>query len=249
MSTVLVGCSGWSYPHWREPVYARRPSGEWLELYAQMFPTTEVNASFYRLPSARMVEGWAQRSPKGFVFAVKVSRYLTHVRRLRDAAEGLETLVERVRPLTDAGKLGPFLWQLPPTFRRDDDRLAETLSGLAAGRHCFEFRHPSWFCKPVERLLSDAGAALVFADHPDRSYQTFEPTADWVYVRLHHGHRGRRGNYSESELQEWAKRIRRWRRRHDVYAYFDNDWEAFAVGNARRLRELLGLPAAGAESP
>jgi uncharacterized protein YecE (DUF72 family) len=239
MPTTLIGCSGWSYPHWREPVYRRRPSGEWLERYAEMFPTTEVNNTFYRLPSERMVQGWAERSPAGFLFAIKVSRYLTHVRRLRDAGEGLGLLLERLAPLTQAGKVGPFLWQLPPTFRRDDDRLAEALAQLPAGRHCFEFRHESWFCEPVERILAGAGAALCFADHPERTYQTFEPTADWVYVRLHHGHRGRRGNYSESELREWAGRIREWGEKRDAYVYFDNDWEAFAVGNAARLRRLL----------
>jgi uncharacterized protein YecE (DUF72 family) len=243
MSTILVGCSGWSYPHWRDPVYARRPSGEWLERYAEMFPTTEVNATFYRLPGERMVRGWAQRSPDGFVFSIKVSRYLTHVRRLQDAGEGLALLLERLAPLADAGKLGPFLWQLPPTFKRDDDRLAAALAGLPAGRHCFEFRHESWFCEPVERLLAGAGAALVFADHPERGYQTFEPTADWVYVRFHHGRRGRRGNYAESELRAWAERIGGWGARRDVYAYFDNDWEGFAVRNALRMRKLLGLPA------
>jgi uncharacterized protein YecE (DUF72 family) len=239
MPTTLVGCSGWSYPHWRDPVYKRRPSGEWLERYAEMFPTTEVNATFYRLPTVRMVQGWADRSPAGFVFAIKVSRYLTHVRRLRDAGDGLGLLRERLAPLTAAGKVGPFLWQLPPTFRRDDDLLATTLAELPPGRHCFEFRHPSWFCEPVERLLAGANAALVFADTPERTFQTFEPTADWVYIRLHRGRRGRRGNYSETELEEWAERIRGWGRRHDVYAYFDNDWEAFAVGNARRLTALL----------
>jgi uncharacterized protein YecE (DUF72 family) len=241
MGDVLLGCSGWSYPHWRDPVYHRRPAGEWLERYAEMFPTTEVNNTFYRLPSERMVRGWAERSPDGFVFAIKVSRYLTHVRRLREAGEGLGLLLERIAPLTDAGKVGPFLWQLPPTFKRDDDRLAAALAELPGGRHCFEFRHESWFCEPVERLLAGAGAALVFADHPERTYQTFEPTADWVYVRLHYGHRGRRGNYSESELEEWTKRIRGWSRDRDVYVYFDNDWEAFAVANALRMRALLGL--------
>ncbi len=240
--TVLIGCSGWSYAHWREPVYERRPEREWLARYAQLFPTVEVNASFYRLPAARMVQGWAERSPDGFLFSVKVSRYLTHIRRLRDVGDGVRTLVDRMRPLSDAGKLGPYLWQLPESFHRDDDRLAGALAAMPDGRNAFEFRHPSWFCEPVFELLSAAGAALVVGDDPRRRFQTLEPTADWMYLRFHHGSRGVRGNYSPRELEEWAGRIRVWRGRGDVYAYFNNDWEAFAVRNALRLQELLRGP-------
>jgi uncharacterized protein YecE (DUF72 family) len=241
---VLVGCSGWSYQHWRGPVYEGRPNGQWLGQYARMFPTVEVNASFYRLPSAGMVQGWADRSPPRFVFAVKVSRYLTHVRRLRDVADGVCRLTDRMRPLHEAGKLGPYLWQLPETFHRDDDRLAEAIAAMPPGRNAFEFRHPSWFCRPVCEMLSEAGVALVVGDHPKRRFQTLEPTTDWMYVRFHHGARGVRGNYSPAELESWAERIRCWRRRGDVYAYFNNDWEAFAVRNAQRLQQLVGASSA-----
>jgi uncharacterized protein YecE (DUF72 family) len=247
--TVLIGCSGWSYPHWREPVYERRPQREWLARYAELFPTVEVNASFYRLPSARMVQGWADRSPDGFTFAVKVSRYLTHVRRLREIADGAARLAERMRPLADAGKLGPYLWQLPENFHRDDDRLAQALAALPDGRNAFEFRHPSWFCTPVFDLLAGAGAALVVGDHPQRRFQTLEPTADWMYVRFHYGSRGVRGSYTPKELEGWAERIRGWRRRGDVYAYFNNDWEAFAVRDAQRLRDLLASSGHGRHHP
>ena len=236
---IRIGCSGWSYQHWREPVYAGHPSSEWLTRYAQMFPTVEVNATFYRLPTLRAVTGWAARSPSGFVFAVKVSRYLTHVSHLLDAREGGARLRARIEPLAKSGKLGPLLWQLPETFRRDDERLAVALEAMPDMRNCFEFRHPSWFCEPVRERLAAAGAALVFADHPKRRFQTFDPTTDWVYLRFHHGSRGVRGGYSTRELEDWAARIRDWSAHGDVYAYFNNDWEAFAVRDAGRLSRML----------
>jgi uncharacterized protein YecE (DUF72 family) len=237
---IRVGCSGWSYEHWRAPVYGGAPPRTWLAQYAERFDTVEINSTFYRLPRRSAVATWAEETPAGFCFAVKVSRYLTHIRRLRDGGAGLELLLERIQPLADAGKLGPLLWQLPATFRRDDDRLAATLDELpAALRHCFEFRHPSWFAPDVLELLRRHDAALVVGDHPERPFQTQAATAGWRFVRFHHGHRGRRGNYSIRELEEWARRIRGWSRTGDVYAYFNNDWEAFAVKNAERLARLL----------
>ena len=134
-----------------------------------------------------------------------------------------------------------MLWQLPESFHRDDDRLAGALDALPAGRHCFEFRHESWFAPEVYALLRDRGAALVIGDMPERPFQTHEMTADWTFVRFHHGARGRRGNYSESELETWAERIAGWRERVEVYAYFNNDWEGFAVRNGLWLRRRLGV--------
>jgi len=246
---TLIGCSGWSYAHWRDPVYDGAPAGRWLGLYAERFPTVEVNASFYWLPTLRMAQGWAERASDGFVFAVKMSRYVTHIRRLRDVPANVALLMRRIEPLAAAGKLGPLLWQLPESFPRDDERLAAALRALPGGRNCFEFRHPSWFCPEVRKLLADAGAALVVGDHPQRAFQTLEPTADWMYVRFHHGARGRRGNYSETELREWARRIRGWGRRGDVYVYFNNDWEGFAVRNAERLQALLAELSRSASAP
>jgi uncharacterized protein YecE (DUF72 family) len=234
---VRIGCSGWNYADWREPVYGGAPPSRWLGLYAQLFDTVEVNATFYRLPTRAAVERWAEQTPPGFVFAVKASRYLTHVRRLRDLGRGVERFTAPLEPLATAGKLGPVLWQLPETFRRDDERLAAALGRLPPGQHAWEFRHPSWFAADVYALLRDHGAALVIGDSPDRPFQERVLTAPWTYVRFHHGRRGRRGNYSETELREWAG----WLAGLDVpaWAYFNNDWEAFAVRNARRLRALL----------
>ncbi len=250
---IRLGCSGWSYEDWRGPVYEAAPPRTWLARYAERFDTVEVNSTFYRLPRRSAAAAWADQTPDGFCFAVKVSRYATHIRRLRDAGASLEKLLERIQPLADAGKLGPLLWQLPRTFTRDDERLAGALGELPRDlRHGFEFRHPSWFAAPVMDILRDHDAALVIGDHPKRPFQTTARTAGWSFVRLHYGHRGRRGNYSERELESWARRIRALARAGDVFAYFNNDWEAFAVKNAEQLERLLAAgrvaPAAGASS-
>jgi uncharacterized protein YecE (DUF72 family) len=174
------------------------------------------------------------------VFAVKASRYLTHVKRLEGIREGVGRFYERIDPLIAAGRLGPVLWQLPENFRRDDDRLSATLELLPPGMHAFEFRHRSWFAAPVYELLRSHGAALVIGDHPERPFQSYEATASWRYVRFHYGRRGRRGNYSRAELQQWAGRLDRWRDAgEELYLYFNNDWEAFAVRDAEALGQML----------
>jgi uncharacterized protein YecE (DUF72 family) len=242
MPRARIGCSGWNYADWRGRLYPEGlGTGRWLERYAEVFDTVEVNSTFYRLAKPDAVRRWLEQTPDGFVFAVKGSRYLTHVRRLRSMREGVERFYEAIEPLARSPKMGPVLWQLPANFRRDDELLAQTLEVLPEGRHCFEFRHESWFTREVYALLRSHGVALVIGDHPKWPFQTHEMTAEWTYVRLHHGRRGRRGNYSRSELDEWVERIRRWRRRRAVFVYFNNDWNGFAVDNARYvLRRLDG---------
>jgi uncharacterized protein YecE (DUF72 family) len=239
---IRVGCSGWNYADWRERVYPKGlPPSKWLEHYATFFDTVEVNNTFYRLPRVEAVARWVEQSPPRFVFAVKASRYLTHVKRLRELGDGLERFYAHIAPLARSPKMGPVLWQLPRTFKRDDERLAGALEALPPGRHCFEFRHESWFVNETYELLRRHQAALVIGDHPQRPFQTHELTADWTFIRFHYGHRGRNGNYSERELEEWAARIEDWRRRVDVYAYFNNDWMGFAVRNGLLLKKLLRL--------
>jgi uncharacterized protein YecE (DUF72 family) len=234
---VWIGCSGWNYRDWRERVYPKGlPPRRWLEHYATLFRTVEVNNTFYRLPNVTAVEGWAKQTPDDFVFTVKASRYLTHIKRLTDMSAGVERFYERIEPLITAGKLGPVLWQLPENFHRDDDRLASAIEWLRSGRHCFEFRHPSWFTGEIYELLRARNVALVIGDHPERPFQSHELTADWTFIRFHFGHRGRNGNYSRSELEEWAGRIRAWQAEVEVYAYFNNDWQGFAVQNALFLQ-------------
>lgn len=243
---MRIGCSGWAYRDWRGRFYPDGlPQSRWLEHYASRFDTVELNTTFYRLARPGAVARWVEQTPRGFVFAAKASRYLTHMKRLTDLDRGVERFFASIAPLLDAGRLGPVIWQLPERFARDDARLAaalERVAELPPGRHAFELRHRSWFVPEVEALLRRHGAALAIGDTPERPFQTHALTAGWTLVRFHRGRRGRRGNYSERELREWAQRIRGWSADGiDVYAYFNNDWEGFAPRNARRLRALLDL--------
>jgi uncharacterized protein YecE (DUF72 family) len=239
---VRIGCSGWNYQAWKDEFYEGKPARLWLEHYAQHFDTVEVNNTFYRLPLQTSVAAWVEQTPQHFLFAVKASRYLTHIKRLTDLTGGIERYYERLEPLVRSPKLGPVLWQFPATFRRNDDRLAAALAAVPPGRHCFEFRHPSWFVEPVYALLRAHSAALVIGDRPEvKEFQSHELTSDWTYIRFHYGSRGRRGNYSERELEEWARRFEEWSRDVEVLAYFNNDWEVFAIRNALWLKRRLRL--------
>jgi uncharacterized protein YecE (DUF72 family) len=247
MRPVRVGCSGWQYADWRGELY---PPGlaqrDWLERYAEVFDTVEVNSTFYRLASRDAVARWVEQTPPHFTFAAKASRYLIHMKKLRDLDKGIARFYERIDPLVEAGRLGPVLWQLPEWFHRDDDRLASALAALPPGRHTWEFRHESWFCEEVYALLREHGCALAYGDAPHRPFQRHVHTTDWGFVRFHFGHRGRGGNYSESELVEWARRLGRWRRDEELWVYFNNDWKGYAIRNALRLRALLERQAGGA---
>jgi uncharacterized protein YecE (DUF72 family) len=235
---IHIGCSGWNYRDWRERVYPKGvPARRWLAHYATLFGTVEVNNTFYRLAKPAAVANWVAETPPDFIFAVKASRYLTHIKRLADIEQGIQRFYDAIEPLARSPKLGPVLWQFPANFHRDEDRLNNALAILPPGRHCFEFRHESWFTGDVLEILRAYGAALAYGDHPDRPFVPLELTTDWTFLRFHYGHRGRRGNYSETELREWADRLRDVDA--EVYAYFNNDWEAFAPRNAQRLRQLL----------
>jgi uncharacterized protein YecE (DUF72 family) len=211
----------------------------WLAHYATLFDTVEVNSTFYRLAKPHAVAAWVRETPDDFLFAVKASRFLTHMKRLRGIEQGIERFYAGIAPLAASDKLGPVLWQLPEREERDVPRLAAALDVLPPGRHCFEFRHRSWFVPEVLDLLRWHGVALAVGDHPERPWQPWLATTDWSFVRFHYGARGRRGNYSETELRELAPRVAELAKAGDVYVYFNNDWEGFAVKNAQRLRRLL----------
>ena len=240
---LRIGCSGWNYDHWRNGVFypPRLASRNWLRFYAEHFDTVEINSTFYRLPRTTAVARWVEESPDDFTFAVKVSRYVTHIKRLLDVPQHLPLLYERIAPLLRSPKMGPLLWQLPPTFRCDLDRLAQALEHLHDGhRHAFEFRHPSWFREETYTLLREHRVALVVGDRPQvNTFQTRELTADFTFVRFHSGTRGRNGNYSHAELDEWIEQLLRWSAEVDVYAYFNNDWEGFAIENAAYVRAAV----------
>ena len=243
MSALRIGCSGWVYKDWKGPFYPPQVKDkDRLDYYATRFDTAEINASFYRLPSEAMVAGWAARAPDGFVFAWKVSRFITHNKKLNDCADSVALVFGRMAPLGD--HYGPALIQLPPQLRRNDDRLAGFLALLPKGRrHTVEFRHPSWYDAAVFRILADFDAALCISDH-HCAPSPWEITASWVYVRGH-GPGGRYfGRYSEAELADWAGHIARWRAEgRDVYAYFDNDIKSAAPFDAEALKALTGARA------
>jgi uncharacterized protein YecE (DUF72 family) len=237
---VHIGCSGWNYQDWRGRVYPKGcPPSRWLEYYAGLFDTVEINSTFYRLASRDAAARWAEQTPNHFMFAAKASRYLTHIKKLSDLGQGIERYYERIEPLVETRKLGPIVWQLPPWFKRDDERLAEALAALPDGRHCFEFRHETWFAKDVYELLRERGVALVIGDRKGLEFQAHEFTTDWTLVRFHYGAKGRRGNYSQSELETWKHRLTQWRRKVEIYMYFNNDWEGFAVKNGLWMRRAL----------
>jgi uncharacterized protein YecE (DUF72 family) len=238
MSELRIGCSGWVYKDWTGPFY---PEGtkdkDRLAYYASRFDTAEINASFYRLPSEAAVAGWRERAPVGFVYAWKVSRFITHNKKLKDAEDSVALVFGRMAGLGE--HYGPALIQLPPQLRRNDERLASFLKLLPRGRrHTVEFRHDSWYAPEVFRILADFDAALCVSDHHSAP-APWEVTASWVYVRGH-GPGGRYfGRYPEAELAEWARRIAAWRGEgRDVYAYFDNDVKSAAPFDAETLMRL-----------
>lgn len=242
-ATVRIGTSGWLYRHWRGVVYPPRlPMAKWLSYYAQFFSTVEINSTFYGLPSVRTVSTWRDATPAGFCFAVKGSRYLTHLKKLTDPADGLNRMNERLAPLGD--KLGPILFQLPPRWPCDLDRLASFIRAVQAlrpaGRYAFEFRDPTWHNPEVHRLLREHNVAWCVYDLAGfRS--AIEVTADFAYVRLHGPATvAYSGTYSDDALAFWAEQVRRWRGSLSaVYIYFDNDEAGYAFRDAARLRSLV----------
>jgi uncharacterized protein YecE (DUF72 family) len=235
---IHIGTSGWHYPHWRGPFYppGLKPDG-YLDHYARHFNTVEINNTFYKLPARETLADWRARTPAGFVFACKASRYITHMKKLKDPADSTRAFFAAVDAL--GGKLGPVLFQLPPRWRADPARLAGFLAALPGGRrYVFEFRDESWFTTGVYDVLAEHNAALCAYDlGGNRS--PVERTADFAYVRLHGPGGPYQGRYDGRTLAGWARRFDRWRADGaDVYCYFDNDEKGFAVDDARRLMEM-----------
>jgi uncharacterized protein YecE (DUF72 family) len=215
------------------------PTKDFLAFYAGHFSTTELNNSFYRLPTAKAVDAWCEGSPDGFLFAWKASRYLSHLKRLKEPEEPLERMMGVATRLGD--KLGPILVQLPPNMKVDRERLAFFLGALPEGpRFTLEFRHPSWYEPAIFDLLRDHDVSLCISDHADAP-SPWEATASFVYVRGH-GPGGRyAGHYTDEDLDRWAAHIRSWRLgRRDVYVYFDNDQKTAAPKDAHRLIDRVG---------
>jgi uncharacterized protein YecE (DUF72 family) len=241
---VFIGTSGYAYPHWRGRFYpAELPASRWFAHYVQHFSTVELNRPFYQLPAAATFAAWRRAAPRRFVFAVKASRYLTHMKKLKAPVPPLRRLLGRARALGPT--LGPVLFQLPRNFPADPERLDRFLAALrrqrsvARLRSVLEVRHESWLAPEIIGRLVRARVALCLHDSPQ--LEVVGPlTAPFVYVRRH-GTNGRyQGSYPSRRLVEDARRIRAWTRQgRDVYVYFNNDHRGFAVRNAHRLRELV----------
>jgi uncharacterized protein YecE (DUF72 family) len=239
LGRVWIGTSGYVYRHWRKGVFY--PSDlkirDELTYYAARFPTVELNNPFYRLPTADMFLRWREVTPPGFQFAVKASRFITHIKRLREVADELDLLMERARHL--GPKLGPILFQLPPNQAYDLPRLAAFLPLLSPGqRWVLEFRHASWHTAEVYRMLADHEVALCIPVggglHPDRI-----TTAPFTYIRMHRGAEAR-GGFTADEIRAWAGQIRALASEgKEVYIYFNNDWEGFAIRDAIAIEQLL----------
>jgi uncharacterized protein YecE (DUF72 family) len=233
--TLWIGTSGWQYRHWRGRLYeAGLPMERWFDRYAAAFATVELNVTFYRQPKPAVFEGWARRAPDDFLFAVKASRFLTHVKRLREPADSVDILLEGASRL--GRHLGPILLQLPPDMAAAPDRLEEALAAFPRDvRVAVEPRHRSWFCEEIRETLRRHGAALCWADRrgPRTPTDPSWATADWGYVRFHTGLASPRGCYGERSLAGWLERIRAaWPGNADAYLYWNNDFHGCAPHDA-----------------
>lgn len=237
--TIKIGTSGWSYEHWRGLFYPEGlASRKWLEYYSQYFDTVEINSSFYRLPKAETFSNWRKRVGSGFVFSVKASRFITHVKRIKDVEEPVENFIERAVNLKE--KLGPVLFQLPPNMKADTGRLRNFSLALPKNnRYVFEFRNDTWFMPEVYDILREAGAAVCISSSPVFPV-TFEVTAGFVFLRMHGGQVLYGSDYPDEELKYWADKLREWAAGGlDAYVYFNNDANAYAIKNALKLKQLL----------
>lgn len=235
---IFIGTSGWHYKHWRGPFYPDKlPASKMLDFYTQHFHTVELNNTFYRLPQPNGLHNWRDSTPREFRFAMKGSRFLTHMKKLKDPATGIGRFFERADLLKQ--KLGPIVFQLPPHWTVDAERLDTFLKALPRGhRYAFELRNPTWHSAEIYAILRRHRAAFcIFEIAGFRS--GFEITADFTYVRLHGPDGAYQGSYSEAALRQWAERIREWQDKlRAIYIYFDNDQAGYAPKNALELAKL-----------
>ncbi|MFQ6116105.1 MAG: DUF72 domain-containing protein [bacterium] len=238
---IHIGTSGWIYPHWRGCFYPETlPQRSWFQYYSQLFSTVEINNTFYRLPSASAVENWEQQAPENFIYAVKASRFITHVKKLKEPAEGLQNFMARINLL--AGHLGPVLFQLPPRWRPNLQRFVtflETLMEFDSHPWVFEFRQPDWFAQEILDLLTRFKVGFCIHDMAGLDCPR-AVTARHVYLRFHGPSGAYHGQYGKPALQGWAKFIKEQASKgHEIYVYFNNDIDGAAVEDARTLKELL----------
>lgn len=235
---IHIGTSGWNYHHWEGIFYpAGYPRKTWLQYYGQHFATVEVNATFYRLPLVSTFENWRINTPEKFLMAVKANRFITHIKRLRDPVEPLSRFFSRVRVLGE--KLGPILFQLPPSLAYGESVCESFFTTLIPYEHrcALEVRHASWLEEKALLMLEKYGIAFCISDTAHRYPYCEAVTADFVYIRLHGSKKLYASEYTEEELRMWAEKIRSWGR--ETFVYFDNDFAGYAPRNARRLMEII----------
>jgi len=236
--SIYIGTSGWHYKHWKSVFYPKElKDADQLSFYLQSFGTVELNNSFYRIPTASAFQKWEKTVPRDFRFAVKANRYITHLKKLHDAQEATVDFIHRASQLGD--KLGPILFQLPPNWKINIERLATFLAGLPENyRYTFEFRNPSWYTEETYQLLRRYHCAFCIYELAGHT-SPIETTAGFVYVRLHGPGGKYQGSYTDETLATWARRCRTWQKeRKDVFFYFDNDQKAYAAFNALTLKKL-----------
>lgn len=235
-----IGTSGWDYRHWKGVFYPRDcPRTRWLDHYSRFFSTVEVNATFYHRIRESTYRKWRDSTPGGFLWAVKASRYITHIRRLKEVEESLDILFSDISSLGD--KLGPILFQVPASLEFREETASAFFALLPGGhRYALEARHPSWTGEQALALLEKHGIAWCIADTADRFPYLEAVTADHVYIRLHGSRQLYASEYTVDELISWADKIRSWGK--DAYVYFDNDFGGYAPKNALALREILERP-------
>jgi uncharacterized protein YecE (DUF72 family) len=236
---IYVGTSGWNYPHWKGIFYPQNlATARWLEYYVKFFNCVELNVTFYRLLRKKVFENWHARTPRGFHFIVKGSRFITHIKKIKGVKQPLDLLIDNACGLKQ--KLALILWQFPPSFKKDIKRLEAFLKLLKKRRlrHCFEFRNETWFNEQVYDLLREYNFCLCIAHSPRFPCHRIV-TADFIYLRFHGGESLYSSNYSDRELKGWAKFASEFKTKKDIFAFFNNDARGFAVKNALRFRELL----------
>jgi len=268
LKKAYIGTSGYNYWHWWDGVFypADLPQSKWLEYYAKYFDTVELNVTFYRLPQKKTFENWYKRTAKNFLFVAKGSRFITHIKKLKDCGEPLKIFFTNVSALKE--KLGPILWQLPPGLKANKEKLNDFCQLLKKIMpkivQAFEFRNETWFNEEIYEILRKYNFTLCIAHSPRPSYECFaihdekevgqtregrgspywpcveEITADSIYLRFHGGESLYGSNYSDEELKSWARKAKRWLKEDKtVYAYFNNDAYGYAVKNALRLKEMI----------
>ncbi|MCF7870581.1 MAG: DUF72 domain-containing protein [Candidatus Omnitrophica bacterium] len=236
---IHIGTSGWHYKHWKDNFYPKKiKPDQFFNYYLKKFTSVEINNSFYQLPKKSTLQGWNKKAPNNFIFSVKASRYITHVKKLKDPKESVKKFFKAIKPLEK--KIGPILFQLPPAWKLNAERLEKFLQVLPKGyKYTFEFRNQQWFDDKIYKLLEKYNAAFCIYDLAG-ILSPKKVTADFIYIRLHGPGKAYQGDYDKKKLKNWAKNFSRWKKeKKEVFCYFDNDQSGFAAKNALELKNLI----------